>query len=323
MGQADSYEPIWIRSRDLCLAPDGRRQSRGQRRRDRPGPGPGRRQRHRPVPRAVPHGLHLRRPVRPVGPPGRPDSRAVRRTSPGRRRADGSSSSSGCRCRSATACSTARRCWATARSWGSSPSRASPTTRNSTRAAGSGRPTGPSRRRSNSPAGRVPFGIDLLFECHGVLGTPVVVGVEICEDLWVPIPPSSVQAGAGATILLNLSASNETIGKSQYRTDLVVGQSGRCIAAYAYAGAGPSESTTDLVFGGHCLIAENGRLARGVAPGRRRPADPPRLVLDHPGRRRRQAPVRPPVVDQLRAGAAGSPARSGGSRSSWPTTCRA
>ena len=65
---------------------------------------------------------------------------------------------------------------------------------------------------------------------------------------------------AGATILLNLSASNETIGKSRYRTDLVVGQSGRAIAAYAMAGAGPSESTTDVVFGGHCLIAENGRL---------------------------------------------------------------
>ena len=65
---------------------------------------------------------------------------------------------------------------------------------------------------------------------------------------------------AGATVLLNISASNETIGKSRYRTDLVVGQSGRAIAAYAMAGAGPSESTTDVVFGGHCLIAENGRL---------------------------------------------------------------
>ena len=65
---------------------------------------------------------------------------------------------------------------------------------------------------------------------------------------------------AGATILLNLSASNETIGKSRYRTDLVVGQSGRTISAYAMAGSGPSESTTDVVFGGHCLIAENGRL---------------------------------------------------------------
>ena len=103
---------------------------------------------------------------------------------------------------------------------------------------------------------RVPFGVDLLFDAGGA----VVVGVEICEDLWMPIPPSSSQAVAGATILVNLSASNETVAKCRYRTDLVVGQSGRGIAAYAYAGAGPSESTTDLVFGGHCLIAENGRL---------------------------------------------------------------
>jgi NAD+ synthase (glutamine-hydrolysing) len=103
---------------------------------------------------------------------------------------------------------------------------------------------------------RVPFGTDLLFQAEG----GVVVGVEICEDLWMPIPPSSLQAIAGANILLNLSASNETIGKCQYRTDLVVGQSGRCIAAYAYCSSGPSESTTDLVFGGHCLIAENGKL---------------------------------------------------------------
>ena len=88
----------------------------------------------------------------------------------------------------------------------------------------------------------------------------ILVGVEICEDLWVPLPPSSLQAMAGATILLNISASNETIGKGRYRTELVVSQSGRAIAAYAMAGAGPSESTTDVVFGGHCLIAENGRL---------------------------------------------------------------
>lgn len=102
----------------------------------------------------------------------------------------------------------------------------------------------------------VAFGVDLLFEASGGF----LVGVEVCEDLWMPIPPSSIQALAGATVLLNLSASNETVGKCRYRTELVVGQSGRCIAAYAYAGAGPSESTTDLVFGGHCLIAENGRL---------------------------------------------------------------
>jgi NAD+ synthase (glutamine-hydrolysing) len=104
----------------------------------------------------------------------------------------------------------------------------------------------------------VPFGIDLLFATRSGL----VVGIEICEDLWMPIPPSSVQAIAGANVLLNLSASNETIGKSAYRHDLVVGQSGRCLAAYAYTSSGPSESTTDLVFGGHCLIAENGKLLK-------------------------------------------------------------
>lgn len=101
----------------------------------------------------------------------------------------------------------------------------------------------------------VPFGIDLLFRAG-----EVVVGVEICEDLWVPIPPSSFQAIAGANVLLNLSASNETVAKSAYRRELVSNQSGRCIAAYAYASSGPSESTTDLVFGGHCLVAESGTI---------------------------------------------------------------
>jgi NAD+ synthase (glutamine-hydrolysing) len=100
------------------------------------------------------------------------------------------------------------------------------------------------------------FGTDLLFD-----GTPalpgLVVGVEICEDLWVPIPPSAGQALAGATLLINLSASNEVIGKAGYRRQLVVGQSGRCLAAYLYVSNGVHESTTDLVFGGHCLVAEN------------------------------------------------------------------
>jgi len=119
-------------------------------------------------------------------------------------------------------------------------------------------PATASRRAEIDLAGQsVPFGTDLLFEAAE---GKVVIGIEICEDLWVAIPPSSQMAAAGAAILLNLSASNETIGKSTYRRDLVVGQSGRCLAAYAYAGAGPTESTTDLVFGGHCLIAENGRL---------------------------------------------------------------
>jgi NAD+ synthase (glutamine-hydrolysing) len=106
----------------------------------------------------------------------------------------------------------------------------------------------------------VPFGIDLLFYSLTAGGRRVGIGVEICEDLWVPVPPSSFQALAGATVLLNPSASNEVIGKRGYRTSLVQSQSSRCIAAYAYAGAGPTESTTDLVFGGHCLIAENGNL---------------------------------------------------------------
>ncbi|MFG0262427.1 MAG: NAD(+) synthase, partial [Novipirellula sp. JB048] len=101
----------------------------------------------------------------------------------------------------------------------------------------------------------VPFGIDLLFR-QG----EATIGIEICEDLWVPIAPSSSAALAGANVLLNLSASNETIGKAQWRRDLIRSQSGRCIAAYAYASAGPGESSSDLVFGGHCLIAENGAI---------------------------------------------------------------
>jgi NAD+ synthase (glutamine-hydrolysing) len=108
---------------------------------------------------------------------------------------------------------------------------------------------------------QIPFGIDLL-----VAWGEAKIGIEICEDLWVPLPPSSLAALAGANVLLNLSASNETIGKAGWRRDLAVSQSGRCIAAYAYASAGPTESSTDLVFGGHCLIAENGRL---VAQSRR------------------------------------------------------
>src|SRR5262249_25090371 len=104
----------------------------------------------------------------------------------------------------------------------------------------------------------IPFGPGHLFEAPAVEG--FVLGVEICEDLWVPIPPSSAQSVCGATVLVNLSASNESIGKAAYRRQLVVGQSGRCMAAYVYASCGVWESTTDVVFGGHCLIAENGTL---------------------------------------------------------------
>ena len=86
----------------------------------------------------------------------------------------------------------------------------------------------------------------------------VGIGIEICEDLWMPNPPSSALAAAGAHILVNLSASNETIGKVAYRRQLVATQSARCIAGYIYSSSGPGESTSDLVFGGHSIIAENG-----------------------------------------------------------------
>lgn len=101
----------------------------------------------------------------------------------------------------------------------------------------------------------IPFGIDWLLQSG-----EAVFGIEICEDLWMPVPPSSLQALAGANILLNLSASNETIGKAEWRRHLVTSQSGRCLAAYVYSSAGPTESTTDLVFSGHCLVAECGSL---------------------------------------------------------------
>ncbi|MGE4344391.1 MAG: NAD(+) synthase [Geoalkalibacter sp.] len=105
---------------------------------------------------------------------------------------------------------------------------------------------------------QVPFGTDLLFQSRN--DARCVVGIEICEDLWSISPPSQGQAQAGATVLVNLSASPETLGKFAYRRDLVVSQSARCLAAYAYASAGPGESSTDLVYAGHSLIAENGQL---------------------------------------------------------------
>lgn len=105
---------------------------------------------------------------------------------------------------------------------------------------------------------RVPFGADLLFRARNLPGC--VIGIEICEDLWAINPPSSDKALGGATILLNPSASDETLGKYRYRTDLVTHQSGRCLAAYLYAGASPNESTTDIIFAGHSLIAEYGIL---------------------------------------------------------------
>lgn len=107
----------------------------------------------------------------------------------------------------------------------------------------------------------VPFGSQLLFEADDQPG--FIVAAEICEDLWTPIPPSSYAALAGATVLVNASASNITIGKDEYRSQLVANQSGRCIAAYVYCAAGYGESTTDLAWDGHGMIYENGsRLAQ-------------------------------------------------------------
>ncbi|MFZ5974200.1 MAG: NAD(+) synthase [Bacillota bacterium] len=102
---------------------------------------------------------------------------------------------------------------------------------------------------------KVPFG-PLLFE----LGDALIMGVEVCEDLWVPIPPSSYLALQGANLIVNPSASNELVAKNEYRRKLIEQQSARCMCAYAYASAGVHESTTDVVFSGACFIAENGRM---------------------------------------------------------------
>ena len=109
--------------------------------------------------------------------------------------------------------------------------------------------------------GPVPLGAGLVYRCIDPALQDVAVGVEICEDLWVAAPPSTEMALAGdATIILNPSASDEIVGKAAYRRDLVRGQSARLYCAYAYADAGAGESTTDLVFAGENLIAENGSL---------------------------------------------------------------
>ncbi|MFO7937063.1 MAG: NAD(+) synthase [Kiritimatiellia bacterium] len=109
----------------------------------------------------------------------------------------------------------------------------------------------------------VPAGSDLVFHFDGLLDFGI--GVEICEDLWSVIPPSSCLSLQGAMLLCNLSASNELVGKFSYRHELVRQQSARCICAYAYCGAGVGESSTDLVFGGDAIIVENGRqLGKGA-----------------------------------------------------------
>ncbi|MCU4181635.1 NAD(+) synthase [Bosea sp. BH3] len=121
----------------------------------------------------------------------------------------------------------------------------------------------------------VPFGTDILLAASDI--SDLVVHMEICEDVWTPIPPSSYAALAGATVLLNLSASNVTIGKSDWRHSLCKAHSGRCIAAYAYSAAGTGESTTDLAWDGQAMIYENGIL---LAEAERFAAEPQLILAD-------------------------------------------
>lgn len=124
---------------------------------------------------------------------------------------------------------------------------------------------GPDTARMIRFGGReVSFGPQLLFEAKEM--EELIVSAEICEDVWCPVPPSIQAAREGAVLIANCSASDETIGKAAYRRSLIEGQSARLICGYIYANAGEGESTTDLVFGGHNLIAENGVL---LAEGKR------------------------------------------------------
>ncbi|HEX7053468.1 MAG TPA: NAD(+) synthase [Burkholderiales bacterium] len=122
---------------------------------------------------------------------------------------------------------------------------------------------------------RAPFGTSLLFR-HARL-RELVVHVEICEDLWVPAPPSSFAVLAGATVIANLSASNVVVGKERFRHELVGNQSARCIAAYLYSAAGQGESTTDLAWDGHAIVYENGTL---LAESRRFAGEPQLAFAD-------------------------------------------
>ena len=136
----------------------------------------------------------------------------------------------------------------------------------------------------------------LIWACEEI--PDLVIGVEICEDLWAPEPPSAALARSGATLILNLSASNETVGKANYRRNLVAGQSGRLLCGYVYADAGEGESTTDLVFSGHNIIAENGsllaqrRFAAGLTISE---IDVQRLAYE----RRRNTTFTPPARDPM------------------------
>ena len=110
----------------------------------------------------------------------------------------------------------------------------------------------------------VPFGSKLLFAARAPEG--LKIGVELCEDLWSAQPPSVFHAVNGATVIVNLSASDETVGKAEYRRNLISVQSARLAAGYVYADAGAGESTSDMVFAGHNVVAENGRILSESLP---------------------------------------------------------
>ncbi|AWB20516.1 NAD(+) synthase [Methylobacterium currus] len=120
-----------------------------------------------------------------------------------------------------------------------------------------------------------PFGTDLLFPAEDLPG--LVLGVEVCEDMWIPVPPSALAALAGATVLANLSGSPITIGRAESRTLLCRSASSRCLSAYIYAAAGPGESTTDLAWDGQTAIYEDGEV---IAEGARFPAEPQVTLAD-------------------------------------------
>jgi NAD+ synthase (glutamine-hydrolysing) len=120
-----------------------------------------------------------------------------------------------------------------------------------------------------------PFGNQLLFAATNVPG--FVLHMEICEDLWVPLPPSTLASLAGATVIANLSASDVTVGKADYRRLLCASQSAKCVSAYLYSGAGPGESTTDLAWDGHALAYENGEC---LAESKRFPLEPQLITAD-------------------------------------------
>jgi NAD+ synthase (glutamine-hydrolysing) len=121
----------------------------------------------------------------------------------------------------------------------------------------------------------VPFGTDILFKMRGT--DQGIIGVEICEDLWNPLSPHEYQALAGATVLVNLSASNETLGKADWRRTMISSESGRCIAGYCYVSSGIGESSNDVVYSGHALIAENGTVLK---ESERLSADPQLVIAD-------------------------------------------